>query len=115
MHGVGNFCWIYVWNNCGDINFSCEKFRLTGNIFLQDDDIETYDVIDVNDKTIKTTLVNMLRDELKKKEPNRDFLRFRYRGEICDGVPISEINPSKFIFKIDDKLRGVNLSEIKIL
>ena len=69
----------------------------------------------VNDKTIKTTLVNMLRDELKKKEPNRDFLRFRYRGEICDGVPISEINPSKFIFKIDDKLRGVNLSEIKIL
>ena len=80
----------------------------------QDDDIETYDVIDVNDKTIKTTLVNMLRDELKKKEPNRDFLRFRYRGEICDGVPISEINPSKFIFKIDDKLRGVNLSEIKI-
>ena len=81
----------------------------------QDDDIEKYDVIDVNDKTIKTTLVNMLRDELKKKEPNRDFLRFRYRGEICDGVPISEINPSKFIFKIDDKLRGVNLSEIKIL
>lgn len=81
----------------------------------QDDDIETYDVIDVNDKTIKTTLVNMLRDELNKKEPNRDFLRFRYRGEICDGVPISEINPSKFIFKIDDKLRGVNLSEIKIL
>ena len=81
----------------------------------QDDDIETYDVIDVNDKTIKTTLVNMLRDELKKKEPNRDFLRFRYRGEICDGVPISEINPSKFICKIDDKLRGVNLSEIKIL
>lgn len=81
----------------------------------QDDDIETYDVIDVNDKTIKTTLVNILRDELNKKEPNRDFLRFRYRGEICDGVPISEINPSKFIFKIDDKLRGVNLSEIKIL
>lgn len=81
----------------------------------QDDEMETYDVIDVNDKTIKTTLVNMLRDELKKKEPNRDFLRFRYRGEICDGVPISEINPSKFIFKIDDKLRGVNLSEIKIL
>ena len=31
MHGVGDFCWIYVWNNCGDINFSCEKFRLTGN------------------------------------------------------------------------------------
>lgn len=81
----------------------------------KDDEMETYDVIDVNDKTIKTTLVNMLRDELKKKEPNRDFLRFRYRGEICDGVPISEINPSKFIFKIDDKLRGVNLSEIKIL
>ena len=41
MHGVGNFCWIYVWNNCGDINFSCEKFRLTGNIFLQDDDSKT--------------------------------------------------------------------------
>ena len=35
MHGVGNFCWIYVWNNCGDINCSCEKFRLTGNIFYK--------------------------------------------------------------------------------
>lgn len=82
----------------------------------QDDEYEINDIkLDINDKSIKTTLINMLRDELKKKEPNRDFLRFRYRGEICDGIPVSEINPSKFVFKIDNKLRGINLSEIKIL
>lgn len=71
--------------------------------------------VDINDKNIKNTLVNMLRAELQKKECYRDYLRFRYRGEICDGVPMSEINPSKFVFKIDKKLKAVNLSEIKIL
>lgn len=71
--------------------------------------------IDINNKNIKTTLVNMLRDELHKKEYARDYLRFRYHGEICDGIPMSEINPSKFVFKIDNKLKAVNLSEIKIL
>ena len=79
---------------------------------MQDEDPSE---IDINNKNIKTTLVNMLRDELHKKEYARDYLRFRYRGEICDGVPMSEINPSKFVFKIDNKLKAINLGEIKIL
>ena len=45
MHGVGDFCWIYVWNNCGDINFSCEKFRLTGNYIFCSDRKHKNDVI----------------------------------------------------------------------
>ena len=66
-------------------------------------------------KDVTAAVVTALRDELKKKEYQRDYLKFRYRGEVCDGVPMLEINPSKFVFKIDDKLVGVKLGEIKIL
>ena len=66
-------------------------------------------------KDVTAAVVAALRDELKKKEYQRDYLRFRYRGEVCDGVPMAEINPSKFVFKIDDRLVGVKLGEIKIL
>ena len=66
-------------------------------------------------KDVTAAVVTALRDELKRKEYQRDYLRFRYRGEVCDGVPMAEINPSKFVFKIDDRLVGVKLGEIKIL
>lgn len=66
-------------------------------------------------KDVTAAVVAALRDELKKKEYQRDYLRFRYRGEVCDGVPMAEIDPSKFVFKIDDRLVGVKLGEIKIL
>ena len=66
-------------------------------------------------KDVTAAVVTALRDELKKKEYLRDYLRFRYRGEVCDGVPMAEINPSKFVFKIDNRLVGVKLGEIKIL
>ena len=77
----------------------------------QSDDIED----DSIGKDVTTAVVTALRNELKKKEYLRDYLRFRYKGEVCDGVPMAEINPSKFVFKIDDKLVGVKLGEIKIL
>lgn len=66
-------------------------------------------------KDVTAAVVAALRDELKKKEYQRDYLRFRYRGEVCDGIPMAEIDPSKFVFKIDDRLVGVKLGEIKIL
>lgn len=66
-------------------------------------------------KDVTAAVVAALRDELKKKEYQRDYLRFRYRGEVCDGVPMAEIDSSKFVFKIDDRLVGVKLGEIKIL
>ena len=66
-------------------------------------------------KDVTAAVVTALRDELKKKEYLRDYLRFRYRGEVCDGVPMAEIDPSKFVFKIDDRLVGVKLGEINIL
>ena len=66
-------------------------------------------------KDVTAAVVAALRDELKKKEYQRDYLRFRYRGEVCDGVPMAEIDPSKFVFKIADRLVGVKLGEIKIL
>ena len=66
-------------------------------------------------KDVTAAVVAALRDELKKKEYQRDYLKFRYRGEVCDGVPMAEIDPSKFVFKIDDRLVGVKLGEIKSL
>ena len=84
--------------------------------FEQEDEDQSEDIKDnYIGKDVTTAVVTALRDELKKKEYLRDYLRFRYRGEVCDGVPMAEINPSKFVFKIDDKLVGVKLGEIKIL
>lgn len=77
----------------------------------QSDDIED----DSIGKDVTTAVVTALRNELKKKEYQRDYLKFKYKGEVCDGVPMAEINPSKFVFKIDDRLVGVKLGEIKIL
>lgn len=84
--------------------------------FEQEDEEQSENIKnDYTDTDITDAIVTALRDELKKKEYKRDYLRFRYRGEVCDGVPMVEINPSKFVFKIDDKLVGVKLGEIKIL
>lgn len=77
----------------------------------QSDDIED----DYTGKDVTTAVVTALRNELKKKEYQRDYLRFRYKGEVCDGVPMAEINPSRFVFKINDKLVAIQLGEIKIL
>ena len=84
--------------------------------FEQEDEEQAEEIKDdYVGKDVSAAVVNALRDELKKKEYLRDYLRFRYRGEVCDGVPMAEINPSKFVFKIDDRLVGVKLGEIKIL
>ena len=84
--------------------------------FEQEDEEQTEEIKDdYVGKDVSAAVVNALRDELKKKEYLRDYLRFRYRGEVCDGVPMAEINPSKFVFKIDGRLVGVKLGEIKIL
>lgn len=77
----------------------------------QSDDIED----DSIGKDVTAAVITALRDELKKKEYLRDYLRFRYKGEVCDGVPMAEINPSRFVFKINDKLVAIQLGEIKIL
>ena len=77
----------------------------------QSDDIED----DYTGKDVTTAVVTALRNELKKKEYQRDYLKFKYKGEVCDGVPMAEINPSRFVFKINDKLVAIQLGEIKIL
>ena len=77
----------------------------------QPDDIED----DYTGKDVTPAVVTALRNELKKKEYQRDYLKFKYKGEVCDGVPMAEINPSRFVFKINDKLVAIQLGEIKIL
>ena len=60
-------------------------------------------------------LTKRLREELGKVETKRDYLVFKYRDETLKGIPMVEINPGKFVFNIDGKLRGINLSEAIIL
>ena len=69
----------------------------------------------LHNKELTVNLVDILRNEIKKLEPDRDYLLYKYRGEVCEGIPMAEINPNKFIFKVDGKMKSVTLSEIKIL
>lgn len=79
---------------------------------VNDDEV---DLLTVKDSDNTSTLVSLLRNEIKKPEYSRFFLRFRYRDEVYDGIPMAEIRADKFVFKVDDSLMGVNLAEIKIL
>lgn len=98
-------------------NEDVEDESLNDDITDELDDVDDQEVVNDVDKNkeLGTQLVKILRQELEKKECSRDYLSFRYRGEIYDGVPMAEINPSKFVFKIDNILKAINLSEIKIL
>lgn len=69
----------------------------------------------INRTVADTNLLSVLREEIEKDERERGFLRFRYRGEIYDGIPMAEIDSSKYVFKVNNKLTSVKLAEVKIL
>lgn len=61
-------------------------------------------------------LITVLRNEIKKMEPDRDYLLFRYKGNEYEGKPMAEMTgTNKFIFKINNSLKAVNLSEIHVI
>ena len=81
------------------------------------DDPESLDDEDFDDIPVRVqpkTLLAALRDELKLKEYERGSLTFIKDGVEYEGVPMLEINPDKFVFKLepDDKLKSFNLSDI---
>lgn len=97
------------------------------NIIL--DDPELYDVDDDDDNTndeitnkpqvqevLPKTLLAALRAELVLKEFDRGSLSFKKDGVEYEGVPMLEINPNKFVFKLepDGKLKSFNLSDIQV-
>lgn len=82
---------------------------------IDDIDDDEYTTLYVPDEDNTGVLVNLLRKELKKPEYARSFLRFRYRDEVYDGIPMAEIRADKFVFKVENTMMGINLSEIKIL
>ena len=79
----------------------------------EENEFANYEEIDA--KELGPKLSKALREELKKPEYNRDFLRFRYNNEIFEGVPEAEINPGKFVFSINGKLKAISLSNIFVL
>lgn len=62
------------------------------------------------------TLLSALRSELKIQEPDRGVLVFTKDGTKYEGVPMIEINPDKFVFKLepDGKLKSFTLSTINV-
>ena len=62
----------------------------------------------------ESTLLKALRNELEKPEYNRNYFRFKYRGEKYTAIPLHEINSGKYIMLVDDKMKGFYLNEIEI-
>ena len=87
-------------------------------IILDDPDTLEYDE-DLDDIQIPVqpkTLLAALRDELKLKEPDRGALAFLNNGIDYEGVPMLEINPNKFVFKLEPggQLKSFLLSDIHV-
>lgn len=87
-------------------------------IILDDPDTLEYDedLDDIQMQVQPKTLLAALRDELKLREPDRGSLTFSNDGVEYEGVPMLEINPNKFVFKLepDDKLKSFILSDIYV-
>ena len=69
-------------------------------------------------KTDPKTIVGNLRHELKTYlEPDRGTLSFRHMGTNYVGVPVVEISPNKFLFKIlpSNQMKAFVIDEIQIL
>lgn len=93
------------------------------NIDLDDPESEEFNKPDdMADDAILTevkpkTLYAALKDELKSKEVDRGSLTFTKDGVEYEGVPMLEINPNKFVFKIEPsgQMKSFLLSEIQVV
>ena len=93
------------------------------NIDLDDPESEEFNrPDDMADDAILTevkpkTLYAALKDELKSKEVDRGSLTFTKDGVEYEGVPMLEINPNKFVFKLEPsgKMKSFLLSEIQVV
>lgn len=95
-----------------------ERLNLDNPEELEDSDKKEYQSPEVTGKT----LLSVLRGELKKSEADRGSLDFRFDGVNYSGVPMYEINPNKYVFKIVDEddnqvgpLKSFILSNITVL
>ena len=57
----------------------------------------------------------VLRDELTRPEYNRSWFKFKYRGEKYTGRVLHELNPNKFVFLINDVMKGIWINEATIV
>lgn len=57
----------------------------------------------------------VLRDELTRPECNRGWFKFKYRGEKYTGKVLHELNPNKFVFLINDVMKGIWINEATIV
>ncbi len=78
-------------------------------------DYDSEDDNDNNDEVItKESYITLIKDELHKLEVDRNSFEFTYRGEDIEGTPIAKINEDAIIFKINNKLKKIILSEIEL-
>ena len=57
----------------------------------------------------------VLRDELTRPEYNRSWFKFKYCGEKYTGRVLHELNPNKFVFLINDVMKGIWINEATIV
>ena len=98
-----------------------DEVELDDISFEEPDDIDDYDEDVIDSINKDEILIDVLRRELKRAEPDRDSLMFKVIGDYkneYEGIPIAEIpNKNAFIFKLipDNKLKKFVLDDIEIL
>ena len=98
-----------------------DEVELDDISFEEPDKIDDYDEDIIDSINKDEILIDVLRHELKRAEPDRDSLMFKVIGDYkneYEGIPIAEIpNKNAFIFKLlpDNKLKKFVLDDIEIL
>ena len=85
---------------------------------MSDDSSESDEpVIELKSKKTKGKFVSLLdsfRAELTQPEYKRNNFKFKYCGEQLIGKPLHEINENKFVFEINNTMKGIYLNEIEL-
>lgn len=82
------------------------------NSIIDDDNNEDSDNVD--EVITKDSYITLIKNELHKLEVDRTSFEFNYHGEDIEGTPMAKINEDAIIFKINNKLKKIVLSEIEL-
>lgn len=62
----------------------------------------------------KVDILKFVNTELNKIEPDRTSIEFYYNDILVNAIPIAKINDSNIVFKIDNKLKKINIDKIEM-
>lgn len=62
----------------------------------------------------KEDILKFVNNELIKPEPDRASIEFYYNDVLINAIPMAKINDSNIVFKIDNKLKKINIDKIEM-